>query len=514
MSKFLRFMLIFLSIFSLNYAKETLNFAVSKNVGPLNPHLYSPNEMFAQNMVYEGLVDYDKSGVIPKLATSWEIVDNGMTYVFHLRKDAVFSNGEKFDANAVKSNFDAIMNNQKRHSWLELSNIIKGYEVKDDFTFVLHIKHAYEPTLRELALVRPFRFIAPSAMIDGNTKDGIKQAIGTGAYILTDSKLGVYDKFVANKKHYEFKPKYDEIIAKVIPDPNTKVIALKTGEVDLIYGNGQITLDSFNDLKKDYPTIISEPLLTMNLALNSAKFPTSYLSVRKALNMILDKDEINKKVFYNTQKKADFLFNPNSNGANLDVKAYEFDVKKANEILEKDGWILKENLRYKNDKPLNLELVYIGSDAAQKAIAEIFQANAKKIGANVELVAQESTIFYKRQKNGTFDLIFNNTWGAPYDPVAFLASMRAPSHADFAAQSGLKNKPQIDEKITEILSTLDENAKNLLVKEVLTILHNEAVYVPISYMTDQIVYRKNVKGVSSDIVKYNIKFWDFYPAKR
>lgn len=509
----LRFTLIFISVFSLSVAKDTLNFAVSKNVGPLNPHLYSPNEMFAQNMVYEGLVDYSESGIIPKLALSWEISEDGTNYTFHLRKDAVFSNGEKFNASAVKSNFDAIMDNKKRHSWLELTNIIKSYEVKDEYTFVLNIDHPYEPTLRELALVRPFRFIAPTAMINGGTKDGIKEAIGTGAYILKESKLGVYDKFVANKKHYEFNPKYDEILAKVIPDPNTKVIALKTGEVDLIYGNGQITLDSFNELKKDYPTIISKPMLTMTLALNSSKFPTSDLSVRTALNMILDKDMINEKLFYKTQKKADFLFNPNLSGANLDVKAHEFDIKKANEILENDGWILKGDIRYKDNKPLNLELVYIGSDTAQKGIAEILQANAKKIGANVELIAQESTIFYKRQKNGTFNLIFNNTWGAPYDPVAFLASMRAPSHADFMAQSGLENKALIDKKITEILSTLDVDKRNSLIKEVLTIFHNEAIYIPITYMTDQVVYRKNVDGVSSDIVKYNIKFWEFYPVK-
>ena len=287
---FLRFTLIFISVFSLSVAKDTLNFAVSKNVGPLNPHLYSPNEMFAQNMVYEGLVDYSESGVIPKLALSWEISKDGTSYIFHLRKDAVFSNGEKFNASAVKSNFDAIMDNKKRHSWLELTNIIKSYEVKDEYTFVLNIDHPYEPTLRELALVRPFRFIAPTAMINGGTKDGIKEAIGTGAYILQDSKLGVYD----------------EILAKVIPDPNTKVIALKTGEVDLIYGNGQITLDSFNELKKDYPTIISKPMLTTTLALNSSKFPTSDLSVRTALNMILDKDMINENFFIKLKKRLIF----------------------------------------------------------------------------------------------------------------------------------------------------------------------------------------------------------------
>lgn len=510
MNRFLKLFLILVAVANLSYAKDTLNFAVSKNVGPLNPHGYSPNEMFAQNMVYEGLVDYTENGVIPKLANSWDISDDGKVYTFDLRKDALFSNGEKFDANAVKLNFDAIMENKQRHSWLELVNVIENYEVKDDYTFVLYLNHAYEPTLRELSLARPFRFIAPSAMLDGKTDD-IKKPIGTGPYKLIDTKLGVYDKFEANEKHYAIKPKFKYIVAKVIPDSNTKVIALKTGDVDLIYGNGQITLDSFNALKKDFPTIISEPMLTTALALNSNKFPTSDKSVRVALNMIANKDEISKSIFYSTQKPADFLFNPSL--ISLNLTPYSFSFEKAAKILEDDGWILKDSIRTKDGKKLAMDLVYIGSNASQKSIAEIIQANAKQIGIEINLVANETTMFYKRQKNGSFNMIFNDTWGAPYDPIAFIASMRAPSHGDYQAQLGLKNKADIDSKITKLLGTLDEEAKDSLTKEILSIFHNEAIYLPISYVTDIIVFNENLGGVSADIVTYNIKFWKFYPKK-
>lgn len=489
-------------------SKEVLNFTTTTNVGPLNPHLYSPNEMFAQDMVYEGLVKYAEDGSVkPWLAKSWNISEDGKLYTFHLRDDVVFSNGEKFDAKAVKANFDAVLNNRKRHQWLELANVIVSCDIIDDYTISLKLKNKYEPTLRELSLVRPFRFIAPSAMIDGETKNGIKAPIGTGVWKLADTKLGISDTFEKNELYYDKKPFFDLIEAKVIPDKSAKVIALKTGEIDLIYGSGQITLDSFNELKSGYDTAVSAPIFSLVLALNSNKFPTNDLSVRKALNIATNKNLIIEKIYYSTQKKADFLFNPNAPMAKIDAKPYEFDIKKANEILENDGWKLhKDGIRYKDGKALNMEFVYIGSDATHKAIAEILQSEFRQIGANLDLKASESTIFYKIQQSGEFNLIFNSTWGAPYGVQGFLASMRTPSHADYQAQLGLKDKAEIDEAITKMSQTLDKDESLKLIKYVLTRLHDEAVYLPITYETNRAVYNKKLKDVEMSVVKYHIPF--------
>ena len=81
----------------------TLVYSWSSNAGPLNPHMYSPNQMFAQAMVYEPLVRYSDDGRLqPCLAESWEISPDGREYTFHLRKGVVFSDGEPWNAAAAR----------------------------------------------------------------------------------------------------------------------------------------------------------------------------------------------------------------------------------------------------------------------------------------------------------------------------------------------------------------------------------------------------------------------------
>ena len=95
------------------------------NVGPLNPHLYTPNQMFAQSMVYEPLVKYQADGSVqPWLATRWRHSADGKTWWFTLRDDVAFSNGEPFNAQAAAANFQAVLANRQRHAWLELANQI------------------------------------------------------------------------------------------------------------------------------------------------------------------------------------------------------------------------------------------------------------------------------------------------------------------------------------------------------------------------------------------------------
>lgn len=99
--------------------KNQLTYVNYRDIRDLNPHLYS-GELFAQNLLFESLVKIENDGsYTPWLAKSWEIKDKGKTYVFQLRDDVYFHDGEKFNAKAAKANFDAILDNSKRHGWLE-----------------------------------------------------------------------------------------------------------------------------------------------------------------------------------------------------------------------------------------------------------------------------------------------------------------------------------------------------------------------------------------------------------
>lgn len=489
------------------------------NVGPLNPHLYTPNQMFAQSMVYEPLVKYQANGsVIPWLAKSWSHSENGKIWTFHLRDDVKFSNGEVFDAHAAAENFRAVLDNRKRHAWLELTNQIMDVKALGKTELQITLKDAYYPFLQELALPRPFRFIAPSQFKNNETLNGIKAPIGTGPWVLKESKLNQFDVLVRNEHYWGDKPQIQKITVKVIPDPTTRAVAFETGDIDLLYGNeGLLPLDTFARFSQnpDYRTQLSAPVETVMLALNSAKQPTNELAVREALNYAVDKNTLIQNALYGTQQVADTLFAPSVPYANIGLKPRQFDPLKAKSLLEQAGWTLPagKTIREKNGQPLHIELAYVGTDALSKSMAEIMQANMRQIGVDVALVGEEESSIYARQRDGRFGMIFNRTWGAPYDPHAFMSSMRVPSHADYQAQLGLPDKAQIDKEIGEVLISTDKTKRQALYRDILTRLHNEAVYLPISYMSMMVVAKPELGEIPYAPIASEIPFEQITPVK-
>ncbi|SOC45165.1 nickel transport system substrate-binding protein [Rhizobium subbaraonis] len=498
---------------------QTLDFSWSQNVGPLNPHAYSPNQMFAQAMVYESLVKYQADGTVaPWLAESWTVSADGKTFTFKLRPGVKFSDGEAFNAKAVEKNFQTVLSNASNHDWLGLVEALASVKAIDDLTVEMVVKHAYYPLLQELSLVRPVRFLAPQAFPDsGNTADGIKAPIGTGPWVLTESVLGQYDVFTRNETYWGTKPTFEKVVVKVIADPNTRAIALETGEIDLIYGtDGQITPDTFKRLSEEgYQTGISAPFETLALALHTGKAPTNDLAVRKAINHAVNKDAIIDGIFYGTQRRADTLFSTAVPYADIGLKPYDFNQEKAKAELDAAGWTLPagQTVRSKDGQPLAMDLVYRAADAVMKSISEVVQADLAAIGIEVRLVGAEDTEFYGRQNDGNFQLIFNSTWGAPYDPHAFASSMRVPSHADFQAQSGLKEKHAIDAAIGAALASTDEAERQAKYDFIMRTLHDEAVYLPISYATAISVLGKDVTGLSFGVTSYEFPFDTIKPVE-
>lgn len=506
------------SFFAHAAAPDEITTAWPVNVGPLNPHLYTPNQMFAQSMVYEPLVKYQADGSVkPWLAKSWTHTADGKTWTFTLRDDVTFSNGEPFDAPAAAENFRVVLDNRQRHAWLELANQIVDVKALGKTELQITLKSAYYPFLQELSLPRPFRFIAPSQFKDNETLRGIKAPIGTGPWVLKESKLNQYDVLVRNERYWGDKPPIRQITVKVIPDPTTRAVAFETGDVDLLYGNeGLLPLDTFARFSQNpaYRTQLSQPIETVMLALNSAKAPTNELAVREALNYAVNKKSLIDNALYGTQQVADTLFAPSVPYANIGLKPRQYDPQQAKTLLENAGWKLPagKDIREKMGQSLRIELSFIGTDALSKSMAEIIQADMRKIGVDVALIGEEESSIYARQRDGRFGMIFNRTWGAPYDPHAFMSSMRVPSHADYQAQQGLADKPIIDKEIGEVLETTDETTRQALYKDILTRLHNDAVYLPISYVSMMVVAKPELGEIPYAPIASDIPFEQIKPV--
>lgn len=492
--------------------KEELVFVNYRDIRDLNPHLYA-GEMYAQEMLYETLVNITADGYEGCLAESWDISDDGKTYTFHIRDGVKFSDGEVCDANAIKANFDAIIENKDRHTWLEMMNLLVGVSAPDDKTFVIELSEPYYPLLTELGVTRPFAMISPKAMKDGSTKDGVNAYIGTGPYVLTDFVTDEYAVFEANDDYWGEQPKIKKITVKVIPDNQTRILALEKGEIDMIFGKNMIDADAINQYTGNdkFTVSLSDPTSTRQIVLNTTRDVLADKEVRQALQHATNKQAISDGIFYGLEQPADTLFAKTVPYCDIDLEPYAYDVELAQSMLDEAGWVVgADKIREKDGQKLNIDLLYNSDSVTEKAIAEYLQSEYQKIGISLNIHGEEEQSYRDNMKAGNFDMVFNICWGTPYDPQSSLAAMRAPVYGDYAAQLGLEDKADIDQAITDILVSTDETKRQELYTFVLTRLHEDAVYIPLTYECNKAIYRSDLQGFHFTQTQYEVPFADFY----
>lgn len=497
---------------AVNGSDQELVFVNYRDIRDLNPHLYA-GEMYAQSILYDTLVSITEDGYEGCLAESWTISEDGKIYTFKIRDGVTFSDGTVCDANAILANFNAIIENKDRHTWLEMMNLLVGVSAPDDHTFVIELSEAYYPMLTELGCIRPFAMISPNCMINGSTKDGVSGYIGTGPYVLTDFETDQYAVFERNENYWGEKPKIERITVKVIPDNQPRIMALESGEIDLIFGKNMLDADAISQYvdSDKFEVALSNPTSTRHIVLNTTNEILSDTAVRQALQHATNRTAISEGIFYGLEQPADTLYAATVPYCDVELTPYEYSTETASSMLDEAGWIMgSSGIREKGGKKLELDLLYNSDSVTEKTISEYLQSEYLKLGISLNIHGEEEQSYRDNMKAGNFDMVFNICWGMPYDPQSSLAAMRAPVYGDFAAQQGLADKKEIDQAITDILTTTDEEERQELYRFVLTRLHEDAVYIPLTFECNKALYTKNLQGVHFGTDQYDVPFSDMY----
>lgn len=494
---------------------NTLVMSWPNDIGELNPHLYSPNEMFAQAMVYDPLITYNQDGTLsPGLAETWEISEDGKTYTLTLRENVLYSDGSKLTAGNVKRNIDTVINNIASHSWLESIAVIDQVSVVDDSTVIISLKEPYAPFLQELALIRPLRMLGDAGFPgSGHTADGIKEPIGTGPWVLTEYDPDRYAKFTRNENYWGDQPSIEHIEVKFIADSQLRIMSLEKGEIDLIYGNTQLVPSEFIAMKQNdkYITKLSDPLSTRNMSMNSTNGVTRDREVRLALQHAFNRQAIVTNILSGLEKEAQSLFAPGFPAGDIEVEHYSFDLKKSKQILDEAGWVMdsKTGIREKNGETLELVIAYDSSEGLHKEIFEYLQGAWKEIGVDVRLIGEESQVYYKRTKSGDYNIVMNDTWGAPYDPFMYLRTMLGEQQIGHYALSGTEASEDISADIRQLIRTTEEAQQEELFNQIIPGLQQEAIFIPISYTQNYLVANDVFDEVKFSPQQYEIPFNQF-----
>lgn len=487
--------------------RDDLNFVNFRDIRDLNPHLYG-GEMYAQNLIYESLIRLTPEGIKPWLAEKWDISEDGRQYTFYLRRDVSFSDGYKFDAHAVVKNFDAIMSNKERHTWLDFVRLMDKYEAVDDYTFRISLNEPYFPILIDLGVIRPFRFLSPNCMKDGETKDGVVCTVGTGSYYLRENKIDQYAVFERNESYYGAKPAIKTLTVKVMPDNQARVMALENGELDLIFGPNMLdapTVTSFKD-RTGFEVLYSVPVATRMILMNSTDPVLEDVEVRRAVQHAVNRQAISEGIFEGVEAPADTVMARSVPYCDIDLKPYGYSIETARSLLESAGWkeVQGKKAREKDGRPLVIKLYYNSNSVTEKSISEFLQMELAKIGMQLDITGEEEQSYRDRQKAGDFGMVFNISWGTPYDPQAFMAGMKLPVYGDYIAQRNLPDKAQIDEHIAKALISSDLEERQSHFTYVLKSLHDQAIYLPLTYERNRAIFKKGLKGVAFDTSYYEV----------
>ncbi len=466
----------------------------------------------ANAMVYEGLVKYGKKGEIePCLAKSWEISNEGKKYTFHIREGVKFTDGTELNAKVVKFSFDRWVYDPKMQS-ISIAKYLDNIEVVDDMTIVFNFKESYYPMLTEFTFPRPVRIMGINSVSPaGDPKGEFVKAIGTGAWIIDSYEKDQKAVLVKNENYWGDVPKVDKIEFSVLPDAQTRIYAMQNGEIDITGGPMSIvSIDSLETIKGNENVEIQKfPSTTTYFTIfNFRNEKLKDINVRKAMNMLLNNEEIAKHIMNGIGKAAKGIFQedvPYTTKENS--KWYSFDIDAAKKLLLEAGYVLNsDGIQEKNGEKLSFKFIFSDNEFPEwKVMAEYIQAQFLKAGIELKLENRELNAYYDSLwKNKDYDLIMYRTYSDSWNPHGFLLSLF----------TGGKDYPAVawdDKELTNLIENVviqsDENAIQKGYDEIYKKMYDEAMYIPVYYPEEIFLINKKLKNVEAGYDSFAPFLW-------
>ena len=316
----------------------------------LDPAMYRdrPTETVLRN-IFDGLVTRTWDGkVVPEIAESWTVPSDN-TYVFNLRKDVKFHNGDPLDADDVVFTFKRIM---------EEGAIAGQTSPRAGLLGPLESVRKIDQYTVEFTLANPFP-IFPQALVhfqivpEGYIKEVgdsgfAAKPVGAGPFKFKEGRLD--DQIVLERfeEYYGGSPEIPPIgiapaktaIFRMIPEATVRVAALKAGEVHIIQ---QLPPDLAVTLSKDKNIQIKsvEGTRVYCVELNCRRAPFDDIRVRQAMNYAVDWDVILESIYGGDAIRLACAFLPSGFGFNPDLAPYPYDPEKARTLLEEAGYSVK-----------------------------------------------------------------------------------------------------------------------------------------------------------------------------
>lgn len=479
-------------------------------IADLNPNTVDPQcttEYYVVSMnIFNRLVevkanDDGTSEIVPSLAKSYEVSDDGLTYTFTLNEGVRYTNGADLTSDDVLYTFTRLLTYDKSQNGDVVSQIkgaaalhdgtadtMEGFETVDDYTFKITLEEPYAAFLA--CLSTPACSILDRETTEEAGEDfGLvpEKTIGTGYFIFHSWTFESELVLAANKDCWAGAPACNGIDIKIVPDEDTQRMMFENGELDLLdLDNAPSQTDYFltNDTYKDQ-IASGNRVGIYYIAMNESKEPLNDVKVRKAIQMCIDRQSILDALFGGRGTIENGIFPNGLIGHNSELEEIPYNVEEAKKLLTEAGY------------PNGFEIEISQSSEASNTTAninQVVQAMLGEIGITAKINVIDDATYMDMRKNGEFEM-YNANWSADFnDPDNFIYTFFGTEENTTARCLSYYDKDALA-RVAAARGIVDENDRiaeyQTLEKK---IIQEDAAWVPLFSVKHLFVVNPRVKN--------------------
>lgn len=461
--------------------KDTLVFAQLSDPKTLDPQ--NSTDQYSQNaiaQIYDRLFEINEDTGEPILSLAKSFKREGVnTLVIKLKEKVKFHNGDFLTAEDIKFTIERAKSNPRV---AHLYKLIEKIEIINDHEIKVITSEAFAPLMNHLS--HKSASILNKEVYDKiGEKAYLENPIGTGAYKMKSWDMGDRMVLEAVPGYFKGDAKIKTIVMKGVPEENSKVIGLETGELDMVLDVPAIAWENIE--KSDNMQIETKASTTTGyLGLNTNKGILKDKDIRKAVAMAINKDAIIETVFLGKVTRAEQMLAPPIFGHDKNIKALSFNPEKAREIVKEKGLEGEE-----------LKIVVSSPERVQ--MATIIQDQLKNIGLNLKIELIEWGTFLAETGAGNVDM-FIMGWGpSTYDgDYGYYPNIHSDQRGSDGNRTFYSNE-KVDRLLEMARSELNVETRKNYYKEITQIIIEENPIIPLYHNNAVFGISKKLKNVKA-----------------
>jgi peptide/nickel transport system substrate-binding protein len=460
--------------------------------------------------MFDGLVAIDNTSankdLVPNLAESWEVSEDGMAYTFKIRPGVNFTTGRPLNANAVQASFQRAFDVFEREglsstqAWFTLTDSI---EAVDDMTFKWTLTDPYAPLLplltsKDLLIVDAEEALAHEETDEKGRDYGVKWAtersIGTGPFMV--ESFTAEQRLVMAKNpdywggHDGVSPSVERVIDVHVPEPAVGALQLSAGEVDVALQLDPISLQSFEG-NDDVEVFTYPSLITCNFLVDRRIPPISDPRGFQAIRHAINYQGLRDVVALGLADVHQSLILPGMSGHDPAIATkYYHNPELARQLLSAAGF--PDGF----DVQIQLRTGACGSVVYQKAL-EFFQNDLKAIGVNAEIVQSTSSRFWGEISDEKMRDFGISGLGATYFDADQPATWRALRECNLLGLDDVE--PEIAARLEELTNMgrveTDPQKRHVIYREMSELMVDNCGEITVLQVRDTVAHRSNISNI-------------------